>query len=160
MINATLLGTYVGNVLTGNTEQLQDLTAIDEFFARTQATTYKARSLKESWIKWYHSLSEFDKRLDPDTLLQARGRRNDFNLANTTTAEQKQQVQDVIDRGAAERGTVPDVNYFWNSPTGQNVRKAGWYTAIGTGAVAVLYTVAKVAGTLIKLNPTTRLLTK
>jgi hypothetical protein len=155
MINMGILST---SFLTGDTEIYLDMVAIDKFFARTQPKTTKASILKDSWIKWYHSLSEWEKRTDKDVLLQARGRRNDFNLANTTTPEEREHVSDVIERGEAERGTVPEVAYFWNSPTGQSVKKVGWYTAIGTGTVALLYTVAKVAGTIIKLNPATKLL--
>lgn len=148
----------IRSFLTGDTEIYLDIRAIDEYFARTQPATMKARLLKESWIKWYHSLSEWEKRTDTDVLMQARGRRNDFSIANATTPEALEHVNEVLERGKAETGTIPEVSYFWNSGFGQTVKQAGWFAAIGTGALALGYAAIKLGGAIIKLNPAVRLL--
>lgn len=80
-------------------DQGEDMEAIDWYFYDTEAKTSAARDLKDDWIVWYDGLDWWDRNYDQSTYDEARERRDAFNLANATTAAEREQVEQVIETG-------------------------------------------------------------
>lgn len=76
----------------------EDNDAIQAYFVATNAVTPEAQKIKDDFLRWYDDLTWFGKG-QQSTLDLARNQRNRFNLANVTTPEDKQAVQDVITTG-------------------------------------------------------------
>lgn len=79
--------------------QSEDLDAINMFFSTSVAVTPEAIKIKDSFIKWFSQLSFWERNLDGNTYDIARNRRNEFNLANAKTPEEKAQAQNIIKQG-------------------------------------------------------------
>lgn len=83
-----------------------DIKAIDDYMRRTAPVTPGATQLRQSWLTWYPTLGWWDLNYSQAVKDEASTRRNKFNLANTTTAAQKQQVVNVITKSADVKGPV------------------------------------------------------
>lgn len=121
-----------------------DLRAIADYFDRTEAVTPQAIVLKDKWTIWWDNQSWFNKNVTPlDIYDEARNRRNAFNLANATTAEERAIADRVAKkgytteemRGESKRilstGRFPEESKPW-IPTWAKV------TAVAAGAVTVV----------------------
>jgi hypothetical protein len=86
---------YAANVKFGADWSGDDIKAIQRYFADTPAKTPKAVSIKDEFIKWHDGLW-FYSEADWD---KARNYRNEYNLANATTAVEKAAVQTVLKTG-------------------------------------------------------------
>lgn len=62
--------------------QADDLDAINRYIADSKPRTPAAVTLRDSWIKWFDSLSWGDRYFDRATLDKARNRRLEWDLAN------------------------------------------------------------------------------
>jgi hypothetical protein len=72
--------------------------AIAQYFAQTNAVTPEAVKIKNDFTIWYNGLTWVGKGLQSNYDL-ARNQRNQFDLANATTPEEKANVQNVIQTG-------------------------------------------------------------
>lgn len=75
----------------------EDLEAINRHIMTTKIVNQSAVKLKDQWIKWYNDLGWYDRNVNAqETYDAARNRRNLFNLANTSSAAQKEAVRAVM----------------------------------------------------------------
>lgn len=79
--------------------QYADLEAINRYMVSTPRKTKKANQLHDEWLKWWEGITWYEKAWDKNTFDVARNMRNNFNLANTVTREEKEHVQQVIGSG-------------------------------------------------------------
>lgn len=74
-----------------------NMAAIVDYMNKTTPKTSAAAKIKDEFAKWHNGISFWD---DNDvTYDTARNYRNSFNLANSTTATERQQVEAVIKTG-------------------------------------------------------------
>jgi len=76
----------------------ENIDAIRAYFDQTSVKTAEAQKIKDAFVAWYDGLTWFGKGLNSNYDL-ARNQRNRFNLANATSAEEKQVVETVITTG-------------------------------------------------------------
>ena len=89
---STFGGGLLDNAYTVNND------AINAYFHATEAVTDEAKRIKSAFVAWYDGLTWIGKGLESNYDL-ARNQRNQFNLANATTPEEKANVTDVITTG-------------------------------------------------------------
>jgi hypothetical protein len=75
-----------------------NLDAIQEYFAKTDAVTPEAVKIKDDFTKWIDGLWWYEKMEQSNNDL-ARNMRNRFNLANAVTPADKAAVQNIIKTG-------------------------------------------------------------
>lgn len=76
----------------------EDMDAIDVYMRQAPAKTPAAQKIQADWKSWYDGLNFVTKMLDSN-YDEARSRRNAFWLANSTTADEKANVVNVITTG-------------------------------------------------------------
>jgi hypothetical protein len=79
--------------------QDEDIDAISHYMAETPAKTTAARKKQDEYKLWIDSVSWWDKNYDRPTYDRARNLRQEFNLANATTAAEQTAVQQLIKTG-------------------------------------------------------------
>lgn len=96
------LGVFGGPTAIGTRGALgfdsADMEAINVYMMNTAYKTEAARKLRDDWVQWYNDLWPGQKYLQ-STYDEARNRRNAFNLANTTTTSEYNDVKRVITTG-------------------------------------------------------------
>jgi hypothetical protein len=81
-----------------------DLNAVNAFFHSTPAKTPEARKLQSDWAAWWISVGDPDNywlSVPQSVWDEARNRRLAFNLANATTAAEKERVTEVATQGVS-----------------------------------------------------------
>jgi hypothetical protein len=95
-----IAGVAVANeVLTDR--QFADLEAIDRFIKEATPRNKASAKIRDEWIIWWDTLSWYQKNLDGGTLDEARNRRNAYNRADAQTAQEREQVEAVIQGGVS-----------------------------------------------------------
>jgi peptidoglycan hydrolase-like protein with peptidoglycan-binding domain len=90
--------------------QAEDMSAIQRSIAATSPKTDDARVLKAEFIKWYDSLSFWDRTITSSSLVEAKKRRDAFLVANATTPAEIAAVRAVQKKGppvSGQVGTLP-----------------------------------------------------
>jgi hypothetical protein len=75
-----------------------DMNAINAYMMASTPATPTAVDLKNQWVTWWNGLGMFSN-FGNANYDEARNRRNTFDLANATTAEQVAQVRAVMTQG-------------------------------------------------------------
>lgn len=83
------------------TDQADNIDAITTYMTSvaTQVKTAAARAKQDEYKAWIDTVGWYNKNYDRPTYDHARNLRNEFNLANATTAAEKQAVQQVLTTG-------------------------------------------------------------
>src|SRR5262245_8600658 len=81
--------------------QIEDMEAVNAYFSRIVAVTPLAVQHKASWFTWYNNLGPIDKRYVSGVWDEARARRNQFNLANAKTPDERKQIEYVMATGVS-----------------------------------------------------------
>ena len=79
-----------------------DLAAIDVYMTSAWPKTTRATKLQDEWKVWFNKLDFYARHVEPgleNIYNEARNRRNEFNIANAVSEEQKQAVANVIHTG-------------------------------------------------------------
>lgn len=79
--------------------QAEDIEAINRYIVNGSAKTKEAIKIRDEWIRWHDNLGFFAKNFDGGTYDQARNIRNRYNIANATTKDEKEFVQQVQQQG-------------------------------------------------------------
>ena len=79
--------------------QIEDMEAINTYMTKTKAVTPDAQGKQRQWFSWYGGLGWYDKRYNDSVYNEARVRRNAFNLVNSVSPAERENVQRVIDTG-------------------------------------------------------------
>lgn len=79
--------------------QADDIDAINRYIVYAKINTKDASKIKDEWIKWHDGLSWWDRNMAPEVYDQARNIRNRFNLANTTSAKEKEEIRQIQQTG-------------------------------------------------------------
>lgn len=143
-----------------------EVAAINDYFIRTEANTYKAETLQEAWHDWYRDLGWSDFYLDgDDTVNIARARRFDFNEANQTPEPQRPREVAIDGMGVIADQYSPEAQ---RAALVDEVPEEPWIPTkykvalfIGGGVVAGLY-VLRAAAPFIQgaINPLSLLIPK
>lgn len=78
-----------------------DIDAIRKYFDQTPINNPVAQPIKDEFVRWYDSLTWYDK-TQQATFDLARNQRNRFNLANARTPDELETVKTVIAQGTSE----------------------------------------------------------
>lgn len=76
----------------------EDLAAIDRYMKGTLTKTGAAVKIRDEWTEWYDGIGWWGS-YSQENYDHARNLRNQFNLANATTAAERDQAQYVIETG-------------------------------------------------------------
>lgn len=79
--------------------QADDIDAINRYIVYAKVNTKEAGKIKDEWIKWHDSLGWWDRNMAPEIYDKARNLRNKFNLANATSAKEKEEIRQVQQTG-------------------------------------------------------------
>jgi hypothetical protein len=79
--------------------QSEDMDAINRYMMRMDLMTGQAAQHRDAWVVWYDNLSWWERTQDGAIYDEARNRRNEFNLANAVTPEEKAGVLHVMQTG-------------------------------------------------------------
>lgn len=79
--------------------QADDIDAINRYVVYAKVNTKDAGKVKDEWIKWHDSLGWWDRNMSPEVYDKARNLRNKFNLANATSAKEKEEIRNVQQTG-------------------------------------------------------------
>lgn len=123
-----------------------NMAAIVDYMNRTTPKTAEAARIKDEFAKWHNGISFWDD--EQITYDKARNYRNSFNLANSTTAAEKQQVERVIKTGltteeaAGEAARARTTSGQYAVPETPLVPTWKW-AIIGVAALGGLYALGK-----------------
>lgn len=89
------------------TDQADNIDAITAYMTSisTQVKTTAARAKQDEYKAWIDTVGWYNKNYDRPTYDHARNLRNEFNVANATTAAEKQAVQQVLTTGLTTEET-------------------------------------------------------
>ena len=107
--------------------QSDDMDSINRYMLAQKPATSKATSLKDDWIKWYESMSWWDRTQTSENYDLDRNKRDEYNLANATSSQQKKDVEAVIKGGLATEQT--------QAPAGTDLDQYNRRTSKGTYVV-------------------------
>jgi hypothetical protein len=79
--------------------QSEDMDAVNVYMSTTTIQTPAAAKIHDEWRTWYDDLGWFTRNYESETWDHARNLKNNFNLANATTASDYQAAQEVAQRG-------------------------------------------------------------
>lgn len=79
--------------------QSEDIDAIAVYMAAQSPKTPLATNLKNDWVAWLDQMSWYDKNFTSHVYDTARNKRNAFNIANATSAQELENVKNVIKTG-------------------------------------------------------------
>lgn len=103
---------------------IEDNEAINEYMKSVPAKTDKARDLQNQFFAFWQKGSWWDKNMSSNWFDEARTRRNQFNLANTTNVVEKQQVEKILATGLTREqmrgGNRPKVDVKTGAVGSQN----------------------------------------
>jgi hypothetical protein len=99
---------------------LDDLEAIVRYMSNTQPINTAAALVKDNFAKWYGDVSWYDKHFDTQNVVNhAKNARTDFNRANAVTAEERANVERVIQTGLRTEQVIPDMDPQARSSSGR-----------------------------------------
>ncbi len=124
-------------------QQGDDLETINQYIMYTPLKTKAAEAARDKWVVWYDGLNWVERNAGTATFDRARNLRNEFNLANASTSEEKTQVENVLKTGItseeAEGGTRRALTSgFYNVPTFSDSTKLGIVALVGVVGLAWL----------------------
>lgn len=115
-----------------------DVRAIHRYLQEQPPVTEEGDNIRSAALRWFDDLGYTDWD-DDDTLNQARTYRNQFDLANAESSQEKKMIQDHWRRGQTSeesRGETRPVIDYKTGKVGQD--KGSWGWVIGLAAVGAL----------------------
>lgn len=73
--------------------QADDIDAINRYIVYATIKTKEAGKIKDEWIRWHDTLSWWDKNMNQGVFDEARNKRNRFDIANSTSAAERESVK-------------------------------------------------------------------
>jgi hypothetical protein len=142
----------IGTAALG-TDQADNIDAITTYMTSlaTQVKTTAARAKQDEYKAWIDTVGWYNKNYDRPTYDHARNLRNEFNVANAVTPEEKQAVQQVLttgltteeQQGGGRRVSSEGKFSEQAAPPVPMPSWVKWAVAAGVG-VGVLYALGKV----------------
>lgn len=131
------------------TDTSADMQAINKYLMETAIVNPAAQKIKDGWIQWWHDHSG-DLYWSADDFAHARNTRNEFNVANTKSPEEAEQVKQQIATGITEeeaRGETKTANtsgMFYETPKPLIPTKWKVFGTVTALAIGAGYVVRKV----------------
>lgn len=138
--------TGLGDAATKSSLNKDDIDAIAAYFEAHPAKTTEAAGIASMFRSWYNRLGILDSYGD-QSYETAKQYRDEYNLANATTTEEKKAAKTVQKTGVTREqayGLPADTESLWDKIKG-TAKKVGTYSAVGAGAGVVAYVTFKIA---------------
>lgn len=86
--------------MEGTFDDAANIEAINRYIADAKINTAAAAKIRDRWIKWHDNLGWYDSSFPSLQVYdEARNIRNEFNIANAVTTEEKKQVKQLQQEG-------------------------------------------------------------
>ncbi len=86
--------------MSGTFDDAANIDAINRYIADSTINTSAGAKARDEWIRWHDKLGWYDKSFPTlEVYDQARNLRNEFNLANAKTSQEKKEIKQIQQEG-------------------------------------------------------------